>query len=629
MEHDAIAVVDFGGQYAHLIATKVRRHRVLAEIVQPEDPLDVFARYRGIILSGSPALASAGEESAYNTAIYDLLVPILGFCFGHQEIAKHYGGQVIHGRQEWGRSDLHLLREHPLYAGLGPVEQVWMSHFDSVTALGPDFFELGFTTSGEGGEQHRFAAIGSDRHLRYGFQYHPEVDDTVHGDAMIGNFVLNICGCRPTWTLENFVETQVESIRAQVGARSVFLLASGGVDSTVAARLFGEALGPDRLHLLHVDNGLMRKDESRAVLQILRDLGLDRHLHFVDASDVFLAALAGVTEPERKRRIIGDTFIEVFESEARRLGIEDHLLGQGTIYPDTIETGGTKRADTIKTHHNRVPIIQEMIDAGKVVEPLADLYKVEVRELGELLGIPRDLVWRHPFPGPGLGVRLLCSDGRVAGADVLERAAPAVEQHAAQFGLEGTVLPLRSVGVKADLRSYEHPVLLQPAASGDQGRGPGAGGAGANLPRDDAGWERLDRAMREILKSTPGVNRCLLNLTGRSPQDWDPRAAHTTRARLDLLREADHLVMEALRSHGVHDQVWQCPTVFIPVVVDGEAGELCVIRPIHSERAMTATAARLPQPLLAELVPRLLAVPTVVAVAYDLTSKPPGTIEWE
>ena len=437
MQHDKIAVVDFGGQYAHLIATKVRRARVLAEIRQPEDPNEAFAGFQGVILSGSPALASFGEDSDWNKGILDLDLPILGFCFGHQEIAKHYGGTVVNGKQEWGHADLHIVREHPLFAGLGKVEQVWMSHFDSVTAVGPDFEELGYSLLDEGAEPHRFAAIGSDKLRRYGFQYHPEVDDTLHGDRMIANFVLGICGCRPTWTMDSFVDDEIAKIRAQVGDGSVFLLASGGVDSTVAAKLFAEALGPDRLQLLHVDNGLMRKDESAGVVRMFDEMGLGENFHFIDATDTFLAALKGKIEPEAKRRAIGDTFIEVFESEARRLGISDHLLGQGTIYPDTIETGGTKRADTIKTHHNRVPIIEEMIAAGKVVEPLADLYKVEVRELGEMLGIPHDMIWRHPFPGPGLGVRLLCSDGSIGDAEQLMEIVPAVEAAGRQGGPAG------------------------------------------------------------------------------------------------------------------------------------------------------------------------------------------------
>ena len=459
MTHDAIAVVDFGGQYAHLIATKIRRLHVLAEIRQPDDPVEAFAGYRGIIISGSPSLSSAGEDSGYTKAIYDLDVPVLGFCFGHQEIAKHYGGTVIEGGKEWGRADLEILTAHPIFEGLGPTETVFMSHNDTVASLGPGFEELGRSGLGESGPAHRNAAIGSDRLRRYGFQFHPEVDDTVHGDTMIANFVLGICGCRPSWTMEQYVAEQIGTLRDQVGGRSVFLLASGGVDSTVAAKVIGQAVGPERLHLLHIDNGLMRKHESREVLDALGRMGLDRHLHFADASETFLAALDGLVEPEAKRRAIGDAFIEVFEREARRLGIEGHLLGQGTIYPDTIETGGTRRADTIKTHHNRVPIINEMIAKGLVVEPLADLYKVEVRELGARLGVPDEMLWRHPFPGPGLGVRLLCSTG-VEDLGDLDRAAPRIEAAAARYGLRAMPLPIRSVGVKADLRAYEHPVLV-------------------------------------------------------------------------------------------------------------------------------------------------------------------------
>ena len=606
MTHDAIAVIDFGGQYAHLIATKVRRLRVLAEIRQPEDPIDAFRRYKGIILSGSPSFSSFGEDSGYTKAIYDLDVPILGFCFGHQEIAKHYGGTVVHGGREWGPADLQIIEACPLFAGLGKTERVWMSHFDSVTSVGPGFQEVGYTTLGSGGASHRFAAIASESLRRYGFQYHPEVDDTVHGSEMIANFVFGVCGCEPSWTMERYVEERIEQVRRQVGDQSVFLLASGGVDSTVAARLLGLAIGADRLHLLHVDNGLMRKDESREVLNTFAAFGLDRNLHFIDASDTFLAALAGVVEPEQKRTIIGNAFIEVFEREAKRLGIESHLLGQGTIYPDTIETGGTKRADTIKTHHNRVPVIERMIEQGRVIEPLADLYKVEVRELGEKLGIAHSLIWRHPFPGPGLGVRLLCSSGAEVrdGFDDIEPRVAAVAQ---RYGVAALALPIKSVGVKADLRSYEHPVLIS----------------------GDAPWERLLELAAAIFKDVSGINRCIWNLGASAPARVRPLAATVTRERLDLLREADALVMDGLRRHGIYDDIWQCPTALVPLEVDGAGREFVVVRPIHSERAMTATPASLPAALIGELLEQILALPGVSGLALDLTTKPPGTIEWE
>lgn len=606
MPHDAIAVIDFGGQYAHLIATRVRRHGVLAEIRQPEDPLEAFLPYRGIIISGSPSLSSQGEDSAYTKEIYDLDVPILGFCFGHQEIAKHYGGTVVHGGREWGHARLHRTGDHPLFAGLEDTEPVWMSHYDSVVEVGPAFRELGYTvTSGER-EANRFAAIGSDDLRRYGFQFHPEVDGTVHGDRMIANFVLDVCGCAPTWSMDAYMAEQETAIRDRVDGRSVFLLASGGVDSTVAAAVLGRALGPDRVHLLHIDNGLMRKNESQDVLRRFREMGLGENLHFVDASDTFLAALDGQVDPERKRKAIGDTFVRVFQGEASRLGIEEHLLGQGTIYPDTIETGGTQRSDVIKTHHNRVAMIERMIAEGRVVEPLAELYKVEVRELGETLGIDRDALRRHPFPGPGLGVRLLCSDG-VPDRDGFEGMEPRLGELCARFGLRGLPLPIRSVGVKADLRAYEHPVLLS----------------------GEADWATLVEATSVITAEVPGLNRCIWNLGRGHPTTAAPFPTTVTRPRLGVLREADHRVMSSLVRHGLYDAVWQCPTVLVPVRFDGRDGELVVVRPVRSQRAMSAAPVPLPEPLLDELREELLSLDGVGGLALDLTSKPPGTIEWE
>jgi len=606
MKHDAIAVIDFGGQYAHLIATKVRRLRVLAEIRQPDDPIEAFDGFSGIIISGSPSLASKGEDSVYNRAIYDLDIPIIGFCFGHQQIAGHYGGSVVHGAQEWGPAELNVVRDHPLFHGLGPVEQVWMSHYDSVDTLGADFEELGYSVLARGEPEHRNAAIGSDRLRRYGLQFHPEVDDTVHGTEMLANFIFRICGCEPTWTMTGYVEEQVAKIRESAGDRSIFLLASGGVDSTVAARLIGLAVGADRLHLLHIDNGLMRKDESRRVLATFGQLGLDKNLHFVDASDTFITALEGVTEPERKRRIIGSTFIEVFEREARRIGIDDCLLGQGTIYPDTIETGGTTRADTIKTHHNRVPVIERMIEEGRVVEPLSELYKVEVRELGERLEVPADVVWRHPFPGPGLGIRLLCSDG-LPDLEGIDESGPILTAIGLKYRLDAMALPVRSVGVKADLRSYERPVMLT----------------------GEVGWDLLIEVAGAIFKQVPGINRAVWNLGEAAPTRVRPLAATVTRHRLELLREADHIVMDGLRRHGLYDGIWQCPTVLVPIAINGNGRELVVVRPVHSERAMTARAAQLTPPLITELRERILALPDVSGLCLDVTSKPPGTIEWE
>jgi GMP synthase (glutamine-hydrolysing) len=297
------------------------------------------------------------------------------------------------------------------------------------------------------------------------------------------------------------------------------------------------------------------------------------------------------------------------------LDIQEHLLGQGTIYPDTVETGGTKRADTIKTHHNRVEIIEEMIRAGRVVEPLAELYKVEVRELGERLGISHGALWRHPFPGPGLGVRCLCGDGEpdLAHLDEVEEL---LSEVASLVQVQALALPIRSVGVKADLRAYEHPVLISA----------------------DAEWDQLRRAVSAITSRVPHVNRCIWNLgwvnergvqSLAAPESASPVPGYMTRDRLDLLREADALVMGALERHGLYDQVWQCPTVLVPLRWEESAGEMVVLRPVRSQRAMTATPFPLPLGVIVELRENILSLPGVGSLALDLTSKPPGTIEWE
>ena len=604
----AIAVLDFGGQYVHLIATKVRGLGVSAEIREPDEPLETYRGYRGIILSGSPALSARDEDAGWTRDVLDLGVPVLGFCFGHQEIAKHAGGSVEHTRREYGAATLHAVAGSPLFDGIAPEETVWMSHGDTVTRLEGGFVEIGYSTGGsDAGSQHRNAAIACEAKRQYGLQFHPEVDDTPCGPRLIRNFVQGICGVAADWSVGDQVEERAAAIRAAVGDREVLLLASGGVDSTVAAKLFERALGTGRLRLLHIDNGLMRKDESAGVVARFREMGLGPALRHVDASAEFLAALEGLTDPEAKRKAIGDTFVAVFDREAKALGLGEVLLGQGTIYPDTIETGGTRRADVIKTHHNRVPIIQEMMRQGRVVEPLKDLYKVEVRELGRALGIDADSLDRHPFPGPGLGIRVACETAVPRGYDE-ERLREEVNDALEGTGLAGVPLPVRSVGVKADLRSYEHPILLTGA---------------------DPGWEPLTAIATGLAKRVRGINRCLYEITGARPTRAALVPATVTRERLELLRALDDIVMRALARHGLMRTVWQCPSVLVPVSLDGRGRELLVIRPVHSERAMTARPADLGAACRRDLVEAVRRFDMLSGVAVDATSKPPGTIEWE
>lgn len=607
MNPDSIAVLDFGGQYVHLIATKIRALGVHAEIRDPDDPVDSFRHYKGLVLSGSPSLSAFEGDAGWTRGVLDLGIPTLGFCFGHQEIAKHGGGTVQHTEREYGAATLNIITESPLLDGLEPEELVWMSHGDSVTSLGDGFVELGYSTGGGGGGAgHRNSAIACEPRRMYGLQFHPEVDDSPCGVRILRNFVLGICGASADWSVGDQIEARAQAIRDEIGDRAVLLLASGGVDSSVAALLFHRALGTGRLHLLHIDNGLMRRNESAQVKENLTAAGLGHALRVVDASAEFLEALEGLTDPEDKRAAIGNTFIRVFEREAARLDLGSIVLGQGTIYPDTIETGGTRRAHVIKTHHNRVPLVQEMIRQGRVCEPLKDLYKVEVRELGRALGLDVASVDRHPFPGPGLGIRVAASTGREELDE--ERLGRELGAALAGTGLTGIPLPVRSVGVKADLRSYEHPVLLHGARPG---------------------WERLTEISTSLMKRVDGINRCLFELSGRAPTRVERLAATVTRGRLDLLRELDAVVMGALDRHGLMGTVWQCPTVLVPLRLDGRGTELVVVRPILSERAMTARPAWIGEACAAEITEALLRHEEVGAVALDVTTKPPATIEWE
>jgi GMP synthase (glutamine-hydrolysing) len=608
MKRGGIAVLDLGGQYVHLIATKFRALGIYAEIRDPDDPIESFKHYKGIVLSGSPSLSAHNEDSGWSREILDLGIPILGFCFGHQEVAKYSGGEVEHTRREYGAATLHVEGNSPLFDGLEKEETVWMSHGDTVTRIAGDMVEIGTSTSGADKTQsHRYAAIADEKRKHYGLQFHPEVDDTLCGPRILKNFAVKICGADRNWSVGEQLDERAEAIRKEVGDREVLLLASGGVDSTVVAKLFERALGTSRLRLLHIDNGLMRKDESAKVVANLSSMGLGPCLTHVDASPEFLGALEGLTDPEDKRAAIGNTFIEIFERESRKLGLGDVLLGQGTIYPDTIESGGTKRAHVIKTHHNRVPMIQEMISQGKVIEPLKDLYKVEVRALGRALGLDPASIERHPFPGPGLGIRVAAATSIQKHFDEAGMLKD-LERSLAGTGLKGIPLPVPSVGVKADLRSYEHPALL----SGE-------------FP----GWNRLTEIAVGLAKEVAGLNRCLYLLSGPPAEKVELVPATVTKRRLDLLRQLDEIVMDALANHGLMSEIWQCPTVLVPVSLNGTGQELMVVRPIYSERAMTARPAWLGEECIKEIKSAIRGIEPISGLAIDATTKPPGTIEWE
>ncbi len=596
---DTIAVIDFGGQYTHLIANRIRRLGVYSEIVQPDADTESFKQYSGIILSGGPHSVLDSDGPSVKPAILSLNIPVLGLCYGHQLIAKLLGGKVSPGKKrEYGIAELAVITDAPLFKGLSGREQIWMSHGDAVD-LPPDGFDaLGSTSDCP------FAAMGDLKRNIFGLQFHPEVTDTPKGMTILGNF-LDICGCERSWNSDAFLMEITEKIKNECKDKKVFLLVSGGVDSTVTFTLLNKALGAERVMGLHIDNGLMRLEESENIIAYLKNHGFN-NLHIYDAVDDFLNALQEVSNPEEKRTIIGNKFLEVQEKAQQSLGlsVDEWILAQGTIYPDTIESAGTKHADKIKTHHNRVDIVLELIEKGLIIEPLSQLYKDEVRQLGEILGIPRDLLWRHPFPGPGLGVRLLCSDGKGDPANI--KVSEAISAFAEESGYTSYILPVKSVGVQGDSRTYAQPVLL--------------------IGKQD--WPLLETTSTKITNTIRDVNRVLFGIAVHDNPQYSLIEGYLTKQRLDKLRAVDYLVNVALHLTGEYDSVWQMPVVLLPLV-NNNGDECVVLRPIASQEAMTARFFPLKDETLQKIVEGARDIEGIGDIFYDITNKPPGTIEWE
>jgi len=600
-----ILIVDLGGQYAHLIARRVRELGVYSEIIDPDEVTKNIKSAKGIILSGSPA-SICDETIKFNKEIYDLGIPILGFCYGHQMFARDLGGNVSkQNTKEFGFAKLNITDNSSIFKDLDKEEVVWMSHHDKVGKIPEGFRIIGETDDCD------TAAICDDNKKYYGFQFHPEVTHTKNGQKMISNFVFEICNCVQDWDISNYVDEIILDIKKEVGDRSVFLLVSGGVDSMVALALLNKAIGKEKLYALHVDTGFMRLNEIDEVKKALDNLGLS-DFHIVDASEEFFEELAGVIEPEEKRKIIGDLFIKVKDNEVSKLNLnsEEWMLAQGTIYPDTIESGGTEHADTIKTHHNRVDIIQQLIAEGKVIEPLAKLYKDEVRELGTKLGLSEALIHRHPFPGPGLAIRALCSDGENKNnnqyyLDIIEQAKTILSGLDIKSQIDLKILPMKSVGVQGDLRTYRHPVLVS----------------------GDLSFDEMSDISTSLTNALGDVNRVVLKLDTEEIADAKLIEADLNRDRLEILRKADDIVMKTIQEHNLMREIWQFPTVLLPYGNDEK--ESIVLRPIESKEAMTVNFYKMDKVILQEIVDKLMKMEGISHVFFDVTNKPPGTIEWE
>jgi GMP synthase (glutamine-hydrolysing) len=556
-----------------------------------EIPLEKLAHSRGVIISGGPHSVYDDSSPTLEREVLTAGIPVLGICYGHHLISHLLGGSVRKGdKGEFGLAILDLLgdSDSPLLNGVRDHQQIWMSHRDVVTAM-PAGFDVFATTSTCD------TAVIEDRARRiYGVQFHPEVVHTAQGTRILENFVFGICGCVKDWNPGQRVALVEEQIRQRVGDRNVFFFVSGGVDSTVAFTLCLRALGPARVRGVYVDTGLMREGETEFVERTFAQLGAGV-VEIAHCEAEFLEPLEFVRDPELKRHVIGEQFVRVQERVIEIRGLLDGhwILGQGTIYPDTIESGGASpgaagasKAATIKTHHNRVPGIQKLMEAGRIVEPLADFYKDEVRAIGHQLDLPTELLHRHPFPGPGLAIRCLCSE---------------IEEPVTRVP-EGWLIPVRSVGVQGDSRSYA-PVLAIEA-----------------LRHAEA---------TALVNSTSGVNRVIARVSARESLDHQRVfASSITHDRVELLRRADAIVRELCRTSGFEDKVWQFPVILIPLGA-GESRDSIVLRPIQSIDGMTADSVAMPDELLREMSARLMSIPEIAGVYYDLTHKPPGTIEWE
>ena len=509
---EVVLVVDFGAQYAQLIARRVREARVYSEIVPHTiTAAEIAARNpAGVIFSGGPKSVHVEGAPVIDSGIYDLDVPVLGICYGAQLVALQLGGVVANtGRGEYGRTEMRVTSsDSVLFSGVVPAQTpVWMSHFDSITEA-----PAGFTVTASSSDA-PVAAMENVARRIHAVQFHPEVGHTPHGQKMLEHFLFQVCECTPTWTMTSIIETQVAAIRAQVGTSRAICGLSGGVDSSVAAALVHKAIG-DQLTCVFVDHGLLRAGEAAQVVETFRRHQKIELVH-VEAADAFFGRLEGLTDPEEKRKAIGELFIRTFEDASSGIDDADFLV-QGTLYPDVIESG-TADAAKIKSHHNVGGLPDDMEFA--LVEPLRTLFKDEVRALGAELGLPDEIVWRQPFPGPGLGVRIIgeVTPEKVA---ILQHADSVVREEINLAGLERevwqafAVLPdIRSVGVMGDERTYAHPIIIRAVTSEDA-----MTADWARLP-----YDLLERMSSRIINEVDGVNRVAYDITSKPPGtiEWE------------------------------------------------------------------------------------------------------------
>ena len=626
MSREKIVVLDFGSQYAHLIAKRFRMLGYYSEIALPSADVSTFENVKGIVFSGGPSSVYDEKVPEFNSKILDLEIPILGLCYGHYIVQQGYNGKIGKAAVgEFGFSTLELNDKVkcPLFEGIEKNQQVWMSHQDGVFELGDGFETVGST------KDCKYAATQNLEKKRFSLQFHCEVKDTPCGNQIFENFA-KYCEMSQNWDQDTVLQIILEQIKTQAEGKNVLLFLSGGVDSTITFALLNKALGQDRVLGLHIDNGFMRKNESKNVDIAYRKFGFENFI-VEDASESFLKAIAGLSDPQKKRMAVGENFITVRNEVVAKQHLDEDkwLLAQGTLYPDIIESGGTKNSHTIKTHHNRVQGIQDLIARGLIIEPIRDLYKDEVRAIGKKLGLDDELVMRHPFPGPGLSINVLCNDGKSWTSKDDEELAAAKKEleeikldmfcaHCTQ-DLKRTVLPVRSVGVQGDFRTYRFPALL---TFKNEGNGfyhfPGK-------------REKIEECSSTITNAAKFLNRTCIKLYQKpsvKDEDLKLQEGFCDKRRLDQLREVDNIVLTELHKSGWYNKIFQHLTLDLPYA-SAEDKATFVLRPVISEDVMTARFAMLPEELLNTIVHKIAELDFVDALYFDATNKPPATFGWE